>query len=417
MWGPLSEGSFGEDPLGDDTGIHARQSRGVYLPASELGERGLGSIDLGHTEVGGSTDGGSLGTSPLGGGGMRGLSDRQASYNRQSQAFWGPSKVAYITAPTASIPMGESGEIPAFRGSSDRVATFSRLSSGVFSGFRVNTVRALTMVRDAEGYFIGPFHGGSDLTSPNWQINGRQAPEAIEEERTWTHLTITFRSKESIVEEVLHQADGSAGSFNVIERSDGSYSVIDRADKASEIELTPPDGRERLRTVEEWAVDEYQEEISDQSADIYEIDVTFIGMEPKPSGDYDTVEVDDAEWHFEFADGDVSTSRIEHNVGRGGSSIDGSKQISMPLTFEEAMVVEDSLNRQASVATRKIPDAQNMIEDNNPDSRNTVFVTSPAARESSEQVLEGGEYVVEDWDNSLINDERFQFNLTLTPVN
>lgn len=249
----------------------------------------------------------------------------------------------------------------------------------------------------------------------DWRIDGRSVWPLIDEVRNWQELTLSFRATASQHDD-LDGLDSSAGQFEIIERRDGSYVVIDRAGADSEVTLTPPAHRKPLRVQTDYHIEEYDETIADQEMETYEIELNFVADEPKDSGDHGSVSADDDEWLFEFADGGVATSRIEREVGRGGSSVGGRRVLRLVLTTEEATVVEESLNRQAAASVREVPDAQNLASDSNPDDRNTISVTTPSDRDPDEQVIDGGDYVVSEWETTMINDVRAQVELHVLPV-
>lgn len=118
-------------------------------------------------------------------------------------------------------------------------------------------------------------------------------------------------------------------------------------------------------------------------------------------------------WELEFAEGTVTTTRIDSDVEKGGKTADGASAVSFVLERDEAIIVEESLNRLAAVRVREVPDGPNIPEDANSDDRNTIQVVEPDDLERSEEFLLQRTYVVTEYETELINNEFFQITLSL----
>lgn len=278
-------------------------------------------------------------------------------------------------------------------GSLSLAATRDRLSSTELSG-----VASL----DTFGGFV------------DWRINGRSIQAFIDEERTWQELTLSFRPDVAEVEG-LREVDRGAGKLEIVEYSDGDYRVIDRSSGDNKIVAEPPVTRRELRTHNDYHLEEYDEQVKDQTGETYEVDLTLVADSPKESVENGSVEPESDEWLFEFVDGDVATDRVEREVGRGGKSIEGSTELSLAVQTEEAIIIEGSLNRLAAIDLREIPDGTDLAEDETSDDRNTVTISTPDERDPDELFLKSGEYVVEHYTTTLINDEFQQVNLEIVP--
>lgn len=115
----------------------------------------------------------------------------------------------------------------------------------------------------------------------DWAVDDRIAPEVMEETRNWQELTLVWRANRSIVQDVLRPLDDQTGKVELVEYPDGSYRVISRASEANKTKLTAPTERADLRKVTDYYVEEYDERLEDQSADIFRVEVNFIAEEPK----------------------------------------------------------------------------------------------------------------------------------------
>jgi len=256
----------------------------------------------------------------------------------------------------------------------------------------------------------------ASLEFRDWRIDGEPVYPVKEEIRNWQELTLIFRANREQRDNALKPLDSSSGKIEIVEISDGSYKVIGRADADTEVSLDIPARRAPLRVQTEYHISEYSETITDQAADIYEVEITLVGDGPKSGGAHGTVTASNDEWHFAFADGEVATDRVGEEVSGGGSTVGGKRSVSVTCSLDQAAVIEESLNRMAAVRMREIPDAQNIAEDKNPNSRNTVTVTAPSNRDPNERIIESGDYVVEEWETSLINDSYVDMMLELVPV-
>lgn len=323
-----------------------------------------------------------------------------------------------------------------FSAVSERIATYHRESVVFSSSYRVSTERALQMIRqpsvhvqpmlidatralttrrESTSYAQQMMIREADAMIPNWRINGDQVKEFIDETRDWQQLELTFRAPEDVAANSLRPLDQSTGKYETVEMPDGSYKIIERAASGNEVTVEPPENRDDLRTVNEFVVDDYEEEMSDQDSTVYIVDLSLAGTGPKEStGDHGTVSADSTEYHFAFADGEVATRRVEREVSRGGISVEGARQLSVVLTEAETIVLEESLNRQGGVRIREVPDAPNIVEDTTADGRNTVTITPPSGESDPE--IAADDYAVLEWETNLINDQRFQVSLTVVPL-
>lgn len=261
-----------------------------------------------------------------------------------------------------------------------------------------------------------------------WRFNGTEAVRLIDEVRTWRVLELTFRAEASDLESVFREMDDASGEFDVIEHADGSYVVEPRG--ADPVTLEAPDGRSDLRSVTEYVIDGYEEKLQNQDEDIYEVTVEAVARSSKDSRDPANVTRLDVGglgqgelglmplggatgtvngWHLQFADGDIETSRVERSIERGGKTFDGNYRLELTLRRSDAMVLEDSLNRQAAVRKQTVPDGEDKFRDENGDERNTVNITPPEGH----SVVESGEYAVEEWEGRWANDIFFVYTLSL----
>lgn len=251
-----------------------------------------------------------------------------------------------------------------------------------------------------------------------WSINGTSVGELTEEVRTWNDLTLTFRVPKADIDSPFRTLDQSTGKFELIEKPDGSFVVRDRSNGDNVHTLTPPSERSTLRQINEYVVDEYEEEMKDHRADVYTVRITFVATSSKSGGNALGTPSRDStsEWLFSFADGGVATARVESELRRGGNIVEGSVNVTLIVERAELRKVEESVNRQASVYTRNVPDGSDVIEDLNANNRNTVTVDAPSNRDPDNDILTPGDYVVEEWESRLINNEFYELSMQMTPL-
>lgn len=250
-----------------------------------------------------------------------------------------------------------------------------------------------------------------------WTIDGTEVVRLTDETRTWQKLNLSFRSGREHADFALRPLEDAAGKYEINEKHNGGYEVVERSGERNEIEMSAPVGRQDLRSSNYYVVDEYEEEMSDPDADIVTTELSLIATEPKdPLDSYISATSTSDEWKLTLADGEVGTDRIIKNIDRGGGAVDNSYSISIILDEEEAMIVEHSLNRQAAVYTRDVPEGPNIVEDTNSDDRNTITIDAPSNRDSDEVILESGTYIVQSWETTLLNDEYFQVDMGVVNI-
>jgi len=243
----------------------------------------------------------------------------------------------------------------------------------------------------------------------NWQIDGDGITSITEEVRTWDSLKLTFRTDASVVTSTLRALDGEAGKVDVLEASDGGYIAVDRADGGNTYTLVPPITRLPLRVEGDFHVDEYDEEVVDQQGDRYDVSLTFVPDADRETSNGLSETAATGEWLFTFDTGSIATAKVSAEdlagIGKGGTT---GKRLSLLLDKEQATVIEESASKQAAVRTREVPDGSNVSEDNSAGDENTVTVTSPDT-----DTFADGDYVVQEWETTMLNDDFQRVRLTL----
>ncbi|UBF23117.1 hypothetical protein HCTV-16_gp134 [Haloarcula virus HCTV-16] len=253
------------------------------------------------------------------------------------------------------------------------------------------------------------FGEGFTVTLETWQLNGNDLGELISEQRKWQRLKLRVRTKDPTV---ARQLRDRAGEYDLIPKSDGTYKAVDRAGGLNTFDLFPPSGRSDVRTTQKYLAKNYDETLIDQSGEVYEVKVDLVAEDPKQKQqNYGTLSPGNSEWKFAFDAGDVTTRRVNKNianVGQGG--VEGVK-LDIGLEADEVKVLEESLRKLNGATIRKVPDGENVVEDESAGQTNTVDITSPLNAGIS---FEDGEYVVSEYTTNWLNEAFYRVTLKAT---
>lgn len=260
----------------------------------------------------------------------------------------------------------------------------------------VDTIRDRTADVSLEGAGVLSLFAGF----ANWKIDGQSITSITDEIREWDGLTLTFQTDVSTVTNHLRALDGQAGKVELIERADGGFIAVDRADGDNTYAVSPPVQRQPLRVDGDFLVDEYDEEVSDQQGDHYEVTLQLI-----PDADRETTNAlaetaDAGEWTFEFDTGTIATSRVSAELDAVGKNGTPGKRLTLILDNDQATVLEESASKLAAVRIREVPDGDNVAEDNSEGDTNTVTVSSPDT-----DTFPDGSYVVQEWETTMQNND------------
>lgn len=291
--------------------------------------------------------------------------------------------------------------------SAETQLTLPRSSDTYTAPIDTDATRLLFLNKTAETY-VSPIDTNAIDNVPFWRVGGLQLRELLNETRTWETLTLEFRSNRDHVLSRLRPLDTDAGKLELLERSDGGFVAVDRVDGSNTFEVAPPTGRIPPRIAGDYLVDEYNEEIVDQQGNEYRVTVSLIPDEDRNTNSGYTETAGAGEWEFDFYTGTIATTRVHSELGTSGGSGTKSKRLTLILDADQVQVLEESASFLNAVRTREVPDGENVSEDNSPGDRNTVTVASP-----DEDVLESGDYVVQEWKSEMQNDRFQRVSLTL----
>lgn len=252
------------------------------------------------------------------------------------------------------------------------------------------------------------FGEGTVMTLETWQLDNSDLGELISEERKWQELKLKIRTQDP---STAREMRDKAGQLEIISKADGSYKAVDRAGGLNTFDLFPPSGRTDVRTNQKYLAQNYNESVIDQQGNVYEVSLSLVAENPKTkSADQGTVSRGSGEWEFAFDAGEFATTRVRHNVAQvGEGGVEGVK-MDMGLEANETVILEESLRRLNGATIRKVPDGENIVEDESKGSVCTVTVTPPNAASGD---FTSGEYVVNEYKTKWLNEAFYRVNLKM----
>jgi len=260
---------------------------------------------------------------------------------------------------------------------------------------------------------------------PDWAIfpGPRIVEDTQEEVRTHDSLTITWRVTEELLVDVLRPQLSQSGKVDVVERIDGGFDAVPRASEANEIQLQPATGREDIRPIRTYYVDDYEETPRGTGAGEWEVEVELIpekekahdnehgtfGSEPTLSADQtehlgqfqlgaEDIGADDSDfWYFQFDFGDVLSRRVSADVERSPNDTIPGATLNIVVLKDEARVIEENAGKLGAKYLREVPDGEDLLEDTSNGNRNTVTISPP---DVGTNTLEPGDYLIDSFETT-----------------
>lgn len=240
----------------------------------------------------------------------------------------------------------------------------------------------------------------------DWAISpGPTVIEDTQEEvRTQDSLTITWRVTEETLVTSLRPQLQQSGKVDVVDRIDGGFDSVARAGTANQVELIPRTGRDDIRPVNTYFVDDYEETPRGTGAGEWEVEVTFVPIKEKAhDNEYGTFnsppsEGDDPDlWLFEFDFGDVLSRRVTAEVERSPNNTITGATLNIVVLETEARVIEENAGKIGATFLREVPDGVDLLEDVSTGDRNTVTISPP---DDGTNTLTPGDYVIEGFETT-----------------
>lgn len=230
-------------------------------------------------------------------------------------------------------------------------------------------------------------------------------------EASHTGLTLTKRTILSNLSD-FRKFNDHAGKFDREINSDGSWNVFDRSDGGNIFTVEPPSGQEPTFIKDEFASNGYRETKVNEIGNRVDVRISFVRTtprDPEDTGDVLSQSQGSDDWKFEFQHGTVATPDV---MRTNQEEIDGIS-FQMKLDPNQAEVVMENPNYIDAVAEETVPDGNDFIRDNNPDSRNTVTITRPSSKDSEYLPNSGVNYIIRDWRLEWARPKRYTVNMTV----
>jgi hypothetical protein len=277
-------------------------------------------------------------------------------------------------------------------------------------------IRTINFTRPVTGY-VDTIVGDEGFLF--WRLNNYRIRNPLEDERTFDTFTFTFVTSKSDVKNNVRPAISEAGKVDVVPDIEGGFDAVDRSRGDNTIRLISPIESEKLRTVPDWIVSEYEEEPLDSQAEKWEVELELV---PKNEKSYDneygrldsppSLSDDPNQWYLQFENGDILTKNVTTDLSRSPEDTFESVEFSFVPTLLEARVVEENLGLLNAQYTREVPDGKNVLIDESVNDRNTVNVSPP---DGADTTVTPGDYVVKEWTTSY-NQTIYEIEMVLVKV-
>jgi hypothetical protein len=237
------------------------------------------------------------------------------------------------------------------------------------------------------------------------------------ETRTFSQMVLEFSMRKELLINNFRPQIQNSGKLEVVPNTEGGYQTIDMASGTNRIEIFPPTDHSKVRSVEKWLIESFEETPLGTAADYYDVEITLVPDKEKAhDNEYGTLisppdkTRDDDEWLFEFFYGDVSTRRVTSDLDKTREGALDTAELTLILTGEEVRVIEESVSKLNAVKEIEVPDGGGDIRDTNAEDRNTVQVTVP---DIASDTLESGEYIVTAWETEWRRGRSHEVTITL----
>lgn len=237
------------------------------------------------------------------------------------------------------------------------------------------------------------------------------------ETRTFSQMVLEFSMRKELLINNFRPQIQNSGKLEVVPDTEGGYQTIDMASGTNRIEIFPPTDHSKVRSVEKWLIESFEETPLGTAADYYDVEITLVPDKEKAhDNEYGTLisppdkTRDDDEWLFEFFYGDVSTRRVTSDLDKTREGALDTAELTLILTGEEVRVIEESVSKLNAVKEIEVPDGGGDIRDTNAEDRNTVQVTVP---DIASDTLESGEYIVTAWETEWRRGRSHEVTITL----
>lgn len=190
--------------------------------------------------------------------------------------------------------------------------------------------------------------------------------------------------------DALREFRDHAGDVTKTTDSDGSWEGLDRSDGTNEFSVKPPSSLRPPLDLAKHVVDQYRERGGDAGL-VRDVQVRFLRTGPRDDSASLSESAASDEWEFQFSEGTIATT----DVTAADAGPEGDVEFRARLDTDQTTVVLTSLTRLDAVSVEPVPDGDDFVRDNSPNSTNTVTINRPTDL-GSEYLPDEGDYVVRD---------------------
>lgn len=257
------------------------------------------------------------------------------------------------------------------------------------------------------GTTLGGDSGGTLGTAPRqWTLDGVTLSDAraIAETVTPETISLTWRVTNATLLDYLRGLKRNEGKAAVLGKDTGGFVAVGRADGGNTFALSPPDRRKPLRAPRTVHVQRYEESLVSQDGDTWDVELEFAVDENRTDRETIAQGGSGSDWGITTRYGTIATERVDADVlgtGEGGVK---RFELTARLTFKQAHSFEAGLARIGGGRVRAVPDAPNVAVDDTSDDAATINLRTP----TSQTAVADGDYVVTDWDSSMLRTGAYQ---------
>lgn len=257
--------------------------------------------------------------------------------------------------------------------------------------------------------------GGSKVGLTGWGLDGEVIGDLIRLSMTPSSAELAFRVDKA-QERRLSSYLGNEGKLDRMVYSNGEFKTIDRSIDGNTISLDPPNSMlGPLSRDETYFIADSNKRVADQTGDQTEFTLSLVleneRTKDDPGAQRRSTRASD-EWAFDLSQGDkLTTTRVSSEKSQSGSDGIFSDSITAYFTDLQTRLFIQNVSRIDSVETREVPDGSNFLEDNSPQGRNVIDVTTP---DGGSNFFTPDTYVCGGWQAVWFNDAYYEVTMSLS---
>lgn len=279
----------------------------------------------------------------------------------------------------------------------------------VQNGYSSNIDKAKISFNSLNGYVSD----GDVITIPieasnrpiKWKIKSpgsntlKRFGDVYEVTRMFDTLKMKFASGEQNMNDIVRPMYTNAGRSRTISLSSGLARAIDLTkNEKNTYTLLPPYPIEPPFDKQEFVLSKYNESISDNKGDKYDVELVFKPKYPIESKKYKNKYAINQnqtpnQWNFEFRTGNIATVSVQSNIESTVKKGVKLSTVNLVLSNRQSRVIKQNLIYNGSTYIENPSDGESYIVDGNKDKRNTIEINPP----SDNHEIESGDYIVHDW--------------------